>query len=194
MTMREVKDMSCQECRRFPIYYPEVHHLDGNRQNNSPTNLVLVCPHCHAHFIFRLRHEDIWILKIRGLSNAEIGKLLGISRQRVWQILKRQLVELSKLPEDEIDYLGKRLIQWQKSQIMKQQKETEETLRVKEEVLRKWRAEMSNKEVREWKEGIKEARLGIQKGKRRRINKKRMREIIISMINKEISKTGGKRR
>lgn len=26
----------------------ELHHVDGNRSNNAPANLVLLCPNCHA--------------------------------------------------------------------------------------------------------------------------------------------------
>lgn len=27
----------------------ELHHIDGNRSNNLETNLLLVCPNCHAY-------------------------------------------------------------------------------------------------------------------------------------------------
>ena len=26
----------------------ELHHIDGNNQNNNLTNLTLLCPNCHA--------------------------------------------------------------------------------------------------------------------------------------------------
>ena len=26
----------------------ELHHVDGNRSNNAPSNLILLCPNCHA--------------------------------------------------------------------------------------------------------------------------------------------------
>ena len=27
---------------------PEIHHIDGNNSNNSPRNLIALCPNCHA--------------------------------------------------------------------------------------------------------------------------------------------------
>lgn len=46
------KKHECEKCMRTtwmgePIPL-ELHHIDGNRRNNSITNLVLICPNCHA--------------------------------------------------------------------------------------------------------------------------------------------------
>ncbi|TFG24210.1 MAG: hypothetical protein EU529_04875 [Promethearchaeota archaeon] len=44
----------CPKCRRHEINpYTrksplDIHHIDGNRQNNRPENLELLCPNCHA--------------------------------------------------------------------------------------------------------------------------------------------------
>lgn len=27
---------------------PEIHHIDGNRNNNNPRNLIALCPNCHT--------------------------------------------------------------------------------------------------------------------------------------------------
>jgi 5-methylcytosine-specific restriction endonuclease McrA len=27
---------------------PEIHHIDGNNSNNSPRNLIALCPNCHV--------------------------------------------------------------------------------------------------------------------------------------------------
>lgn len=47
-----LKDHSCEECglatwrdRPIPV---QLHHQDGNRRNNSLTNLQILCPNCHA--------------------------------------------------------------------------------------------------------------------------------------------------
>lgn len=42
----------CEKCRhktwnKQPISL-EIHHIDGNRQNNDPDNLKILCPNCHA--------------------------------------------------------------------------------------------------------------------------------------------------
>ena len=42
----------CMKCTRkkwFDIPIPlELHHIDGNHENNSKDNLQLLCPNCHA--------------------------------------------------------------------------------------------------------------------------------------------------
>jgi hypothetical protein len=200
--MREVEGVSCEECRTFPVYYPEVHHLDGNRQNNLPTNLVLVCPKCRAHLLFRFNYEDIWILKIQGLSNAEIGRRLGISRQRVWKILQHRLIEQIKPPDDKIDDLVAQAMQWQEILIMGPLRRREENLRDEQVAFKVWKARLSSselrihrKEIQEWADSLEEERLKLQeakRGKRRRISKRRMRAIIISEIDKSSSEKGGK--
>ena len=35
----------CQVCQRFKVEH--LHHKDRNRKNNSPENLMLLCPDCH---------------------------------------------------------------------------------------------------------------------------------------------------
>lgn len=146
-----MEGLHCQECGASPIYYPEVHRLDGDRRNNLPSNIVLVCPGCKTHLTTRLNHEDILILKMRGLSNAEIGRVLGISRERVRQVYKRYESELAQLSNGKVDDLV-RLAQIRQNSLIAR---------------------------------------GVLK---RRIGKKRIRKIVLSMINKPIPETGGKRR
>ncbi len=47
-----IKDEKCEECgltfwRGQKINF-ELHHIDGNRYNNSLENLKLLCPNCHS--------------------------------------------------------------------------------------------------------------------------------------------------
>lgn len=82
----------CVDCpsKEFLI----VHHLDNSRKtgnlNNHLTNLVTVCRTCHAK-----RHgltsnkEDVLELRHSGLTYEEIGKILGITKQRVHQLYKK---------------------------------------------------------------------------------------------------------
>lgn len=87
----------CTLCndKRFPM----VHHLDGNLKNNKMNNLLTVCRQCHAelhgqNLRFNRPNIDL-ILELReqGKTYQEIGDYLGISRQRVHQIVKRVMPE-----------------------------------------------------------------------------------------------------
>lgn len=72
-----------------------VHHKDGNVMNNDMDNLMTVCKPCHA----RLHHQTLRFnkptvqmvteLRLQGKTYQQIGEYLGISRQRVHQIVKR---------------------------------------------------------------------------------------------------------
>jgi hypothetical protein len=85
----------CIECHNASVYFPgEPHHLDGDSDNNAHGNLAMVCPQCGAHILLsRFNPEDIWLLKARGLNYAELGRLLGISRERVRQLCKKYEVK-----------------------------------------------------------------------------------------------------
>jgi len=177
--------LRCEECGKYPIYHPKVHHLDGDYRNNSASNLTLVCPFCNTHFILRFDREDIFILKMRGLSNAEIGRHLGISRERVRQLYNRGLARY------DIDNLVKLALKRQE-ELLEQEKLEEMEL---EDELEDWRLgfiTLSKKELRDREKQLKRLRNG--KSKRRRIGEKRMRKIVLSMVNKATLKEGGKRR
>jgi len=96
------------------IYYPrEILPLDGNPDNKAFGNLAIVCPLCYAHIrLSRFSPKDIWLLKARGLSNAEVGRLLNLSRERVRQLCKkheaRQRAEVTALIEADLDELVKK--------------------------------------------------------------------------------------
>lgn len=118
--MVEVTDKSCKEARCEVnnragwVYYPgKVHHLDGDVNNEFFGNLAMVCPKCQAHILLsRFHPKDIWLLKARGLSNAEVGRLLNLSRERVRQLCKKyeakQRAELSALIQADLDDLVKK--------------------------------------------------------------------------------------
>jgi len=114
--MIEVKDKECREphCANTRVCYPGiVHHLDGDISNESFGNLAMVCPKCQTHILLsRFAPEDIWLLKVRGLSNAEVGRILGLSRERVRQLCERyeaqKSAELAKLMETDPNDLVKR--------------------------------------------------------------------------------------
>ena len=72
-----------------------VHHKDTNRKNNDLDNLKVVCRSCHAkdhnqHLTWRSPNHDLIIeLREYGYTYQKIADYLGISRQRVHQILSK---------------------------------------------------------------------------------------------------------
>ena len=93
------------------LYYAgDIVPVDGNTDNKAPENLAMVCPHCGAHILLsRFTPKDIWLLKATGLSNADIGRLLGLSRERVRQLCKKhetgQKTEPERFTESDINEL-----------------------------------------------------------------------------------------
>ena len=96
-------DFKCESCKRNNCRL-NVHHIDKNHQNNEMKNLMLVCSKCHlkVHEIefkkgleFRLPHisnqrkQLIIELIEQGLSLSEVGKFMGVSKQRVFQIKEK---------------------------------------------------------------------------------------------------------
>ena len=93
------------------LYYAgDIVPVDGNPNNRASENLAMVCPRCGAHILLsRFASKDIWLLKATGLSNADIGRLLGLSRERVRQVCRKhetgQKIELEKFTETDINEL-----------------------------------------------------------------------------------------
>jgi len=85
----------CVECGSDN--YIIVHHKDKNRMNNNPDNLITLCKPCHAeahHQTMRWTNPNIDIineLRNQGKTYDFIGKHLGVSRQRIHQIVKKTL-------------------------------------------------------------------------------------------------------
>lgn len=97
----------CQNCEAQAT---EVHHRDGTGSNrlakevnNNPENLISVCHRCNIRLDLELRGVSVFakdferkpqrdkkimdLLKVK--SQSEISRELGITRQRVSQIVKR---------------------------------------------------------------------------------------------------------
>lgn len=56
------KHRECQECGFSE--HPEIlviHHIDGNRRNNDDSNLIILCPNCHAlkHYKRKRTRKDV---------------------------------------------------------------------------------------------------------------------------------------
>jgi len=97
-------DFKCEICGRNNCRL-NVHHKDKNHQNNVVENMILVCSRCHADFhieelkkgrqnqnrkisVSFQRKKLIWELTEQGMSLSQIGKMMGLTKQRVHQIQK----------------------------------------------------------------------------------------------------------
>lgn len=84
----------CTECGSDN--YVVVHVIKGKNHNTHLSNLVTLCKHCHAEAhnqILRFTRPTMdLIIEMRdqGKTFQFIGSHLGISRQRVHQILQRE--------------------------------------------------------------------------------------------------------
>ncbi len=45
--IRERDNFTCQECNKFEEIL-DVHHIDFNKNNNAPLNLITLCHSCHS--------------------------------------------------------------------------------------------------------------------------------------------------
>lgn len=45
--LKYTKEHKCEICEEDDICVLQVHHIDGNRKNNSIENLKLLCANCH---------------------------------------------------------------------------------------------------------------------------------------------------
>lgn len=63
--LHETRGTACEECGwdvRHPVdgaILTEIEHIDGNAENNAPTNLKILCPNCHSMTpTFRARNKN----------------------------------------------------------------------------------------------------------------------------------------
>ena len=83
--IRERDNYICQECNQRGL---SVHHIDYDKQNNNPFNLIVLCSHCHAKTNFNREHwkrcfqMKIFIKELFNPQNILIfnkNKLINIS-------------------------------------------------------------------------------------------------------------------
>jgi len=79
----------------------EVAHLDGNRANNVPENLAILCPNCHKmHDLDLISTETIILMRDRpkvvvwAKRMKDAGKKAAESRRKTAERLKRQTAAL----------------------------------------------------------------------------------------------------
>jgi len=54
--IRQRDDFICQICGKYPAF--DVHHIDYNKKNCEPKNLIILCRNCHSKTNY---NRDYWI-------------------------------------------------------------------------------------------------------------------------------------
>ena len=93
---KERDNYTCQICGKTNTRL-HVHHKDNHgvhltpKPNNELNNLVTLCAGCHTklHFGTLYKYENVVGLREEGLTLAEIGKICGVSRQRIHKVLAK---------------------------------------------------------------------------------------------------------
>jgi TonB family protein len=73
--LKEV-NCKCPFCPCEEVRVLEIHHIDGNRSNNSIQNLIMLCPTCHTEADRRYITRDTVTGRKRDLENANRKKLV----------------------------------------------------------------------------------------------------------------------
>lgn len=63
-------------CGENKKYLLQIHHIDGNHNNNKPENLEIVCANCHIKRHLKLNKKGEYVYHPRSLTNRELLKSL----------------------------------------------------------------------------------------------------------------------
>ncbi len=101
----KLRGHQCEKCKLIewldmPINL-EVHHIDGNRNNNHLDNLILLCPNCHSYTpnyrssnIKKLKTDEEFIVALNAHNNIHQSlKFLGLvpksgNYQRAYRLIE----------------------------------------------------------------------------------------------------------
>jgi len=75
--IRKRDDYQCQECGYFQkdlIYKLPVHHIDYDKKNNDPINLISLCKSCHSKTNY---DRDDWVCHYQQKSHAVTIQYIG---------------------------------------------------------------------------------------------------------------------
>ncbi len=92
---RERDGYSCQYCGSTKNL--QVHHIDNAGStiteipDNNLDNLITLCTKCHMRLHYQSidKYQNIIDLRHEGITLAEIGRIYGVSRQRIYRIMAK---------------------------------------------------------------------------------------------------------
>ena len=73
-----------------------VHHIDGNRKNNNPNNLINLCKRCHGHVTWDNKHTYGYMTQ----NNESSIKIKAIPMKKKLEIHKYLFLESIELLSD----------------------------------------------------------------------------------------------
>lgn len=75
----------CPICDNQNVDHFEIHHIDGNPENNSPDNLLMLCPICHSKVTKGdISEEEVkqiktyLMIKVKGKSSVKSSNTINI--------------------------------------------------------------------------------------------------------------------
>lgn len=79
----------------------EIHHVNGDRSDNSLENLILLCPNCHSYtetFCYKTKHQTVkeedFVLALQQSKNiSQALKMLGLTNAGGNYTRARELIE-----------------------------------------------------------------------------------------------------
>ena len=67
----------CSSCKENKKYLLQIHHIDGNRENNIESNMEVVCGNCHIKRHLKLDIDGNWCYDTDFLTPRDLLKSLG---------------------------------------------------------------------------------------------------------------------
>jgi len=71
---KDLLNKSSCECGETKTYLLQIHHIDGNHNNNDKDNLEIVCPTCHVKRHLKKNKLNEWVYHPKSLTDRNLLK------------------------------------------------------------------------------------------------------------------------
>jgi len=71
---KDLLNKSSCECGETKPYLLQIHHIDGNHNNNDKDNLEIVCPTCHVKRHLKKNKLNEWVYHPKSLTDRNLLK------------------------------------------------------------------------------------------------------------------------